>query len=162
MLAFFSVENFVSAPQTSTPRTQLAQSLPVWARVVLPLLAAVFLFATGLAEITGPRVSAGHYALNDAVGGFVSGDEAQRNQLRPQADTALASTVRRSILRNAPTGDGPPAQPAIVLESAILPAGPHGAGHAGSCVDATPRGVVALAAQPRAPPSGPRFIRTAA
>lgn len=162
MLTFFSVENCVSAPQTSTPQKQLAQSLPVWARAVLPLLAAVFLFAGGLAEIPGPRVSAGHYALNDAVGGFVTGDEAPRNQLRPQADTVLASTVRRNILRSAPTGDGPPAQPAIVLVSAILPAGPHGAGHAGSSTDAMPRVVVALAAQPRAPPSGPRFIRTAA
>ena len=152
----------MSGPQTSTPQTQLAQPLPVWARVVLPLLAAVFLFAGSLAEITGPRVSASHYALNDAVGGFVTGDEAPRNQLRPQADTVLAITVRRSILRSAPTGDGPPAQPAIVLDSAILPAGPHGAGHAGSCADATPRGVVALAAQPRAPPSVSRFIRTAA
>jgi len=137
--------------------------LPVWARAILSLLAAVFLFAGGMAEIGGPRLPAGHYAtLNGAVGGFVAGDDGPLNQLRPQADTAIAGTVRRSLVRSIPAGDGSPADPAIVAESTAILANRGGAGRAGYGHAVPPPDVVALAAQPRAPPSGPRSIRTAA
>ena len=161
MLSAVSLESRVSPTSNLPPTHKLP--LPAWARATLSILAAVFLFAGGMAEIGGPRLPAGHYAaLGGASGGFVAGDEVPLNQLRPHADANFTGTVRRSLVRGILSGDGSPAQPATVPASTILPASPEGIGHADAGIMATPRGVIALAAQPRAPPSGPRSIRTAA
>lgn len=163
MVTFVSVESCVSASPSSKPSMPHNLPLPVWARAVLTLLAAVFLFAGGMAEIGGPRLPAGHYAtLNGAIDGFIAGDDVPLNQLRPQADTAIAGTVRRSLVRGILAGDGSPADPAIIAEPAAVPARRLVAALAEHGNAEAPSGVIALAAQPRAPPSGPCAMRTLA
>lgn len=163
MVVPVSMESCVSAFPPPKPSVPHKLPMPAWARAVLSLLAAVFLFAGGMAEISGPRLPAGHYAaLNGAVDGFVAGDDVPLNQLRPQADTAIAGTVRRSLVRGILAGDGSPADPAIIAESTAVPA-PHLVAELAEHGNAAaPSGVVALAAQPRAPPSGPCAMRTLA